>query len=364
VVNRKTFLQWLGASAALGGTDLFAARSTTARPQLGMWMGNDYQSADEWKRAFERMRKAGITMVLPNTPHEKLATLDTIVPLAANEGIDVHVWRVAMLNTGPLKEHPEWYGISRSGKSTAVQPPYVDYYRFLCPNREEVQEYLRAQIRQLADVPGIKSVHLDYIRFPDVILPVGLWSKYNLVQDKEYPDFDFCYCDVCRAKFKAEGGVDPLTLADPPANAEWVQFRWDSITKIVRMFYDDVHERGKLLTAAVFPTPVLARQLVRQDWVNWSIDAVMPMIYNGFYNQPVAWVAEATRQGVSGLGATRPLYSGVYVPDLSPDDLEAATRYALGAGAAGVVYFDAHAMTDPHWDRLTRISETSARARP
>ncbi|HEX6559497.1 MAG TPA: hypothetical protein VF021_08540, partial [Longimicrobiales bacterium] len=180
MMNRKTFLKLLGAATAVGVNGLEAFARPGPRPQFGMWMGNNYKTAEEWKRAFERMRKAGITMVLPNTPHEKLATLDMIVPAARNEGIDVHVWRVAMLNTGPLQEHPEWYGVSRSGHSTAVKPPYVDYYRFLCPNRPEVQQYLRAQIRQLADVPGIKSVHLDYIRFPDVILPVGLWSKYHL----------------------------------------------------------------------------------------------------------------------------------------------------------------------------------------
>src|SRR5688572_6477418 len=109
-----------------------------------MWLSGE-KTAEEWKRTFEHMRQAGITMVLPNTPHEKLATLDTIVPLATNEGIDVHVWRPTMLNGGPLKEHPEWYAVSRSGKSTADKPPYVDYYRFLCPNREEVQAYLRDQ---------------------------------------------------------------------------------------------------------------------------------------------------------------------------------------------------------------------------
>jgi hypothetical protein len=360
-VNRKTFLKLLGAGAALSGDSLFASATSQAHPQFGMWIGGE-RSAEVWKRTLARMRNVGITMVLPNTPHEKLHTLEMIVPLASNEGIDVHVWRPTMLNGGPLKTHPEWYGVSRSGKSTADKPPYVDYYRFLCPNREEVQAYLRDQIRQLAEVPGIKSVHLDYIRFPDVILPVALWPKYNLVQDKEYPDFDFCYCEVCRAKFRQQSGVDPMRLDDPPSNQAWVEFRWNSITNIVGMLCDDVHAAGKLLTAAVFPTPTIARQLVRQDWVNWKIDALMPMIYNGFYKEPVTWVGSATRQGVTGLGGTKPLYTGVYIPDLSPDDMETATSLALGAGAAGVVYFDANALSDEHWARLARINSGSARS--
>ncbi|HEX6559646.1 MAG TPA: hypothetical protein VF021_09285, partial [Longimicrobiales bacterium] len=135
-----------------------------------------------------------------------------------------------------------------------------------------------------------------------------------------------------------------------------LQFRWDSITNIVSKCYDDVHERGKLLTAAVFPTPILARQLVRQDWVNWQIDALMPMIYNGFYKEPVSWVGDATQQGVTALKAKKPLYSGVFIPDLSPDEMAAASSFALGAGAAGVVYFDEHALTEAHWQRLARVA--------
>lgn len=357
-MDRKEFLKLTGL-AAVGVTSLDALYANIVKPQFGVWIDDDYTTGDEWKRAFERMRKAGITMVLPNVSHEKLKTLNTIVPLAADEGLDVHVWRVVMMNAQPLKEHPDWYAVSRSGHSTAVKPPYVDYYRFMCPSRPEVQEYLRAQIRELAAVPGITSVHLDYIRFPDVILPVGLWQKYNLVQDKEYPDFDFCYCEVCREQFRAQTGLDPLKLEDPPANLAWVQFRWNAITNLVADFYEDVRAHGKQLTAAVFPTPSLARQLVRQDWVNWPIDGLMPMIYHNFYEKTVPWIGSATADGVRALGGTKPLYSGVFIPSLTPDETQAATRVSLTAGAAGVIYFDARALTDAHWQKLAAVTANS-----
>lgn len=361
-MDRRQFLQLGGTAAAvaLSGTSLWS--NSASKPQYGVWLGH-YDTLEEWKRNLERMRKAGITMIIPNTPHEKLDALAQIVPLAKNEGLDVHVWRVCMLNANPLKDHPEWYGVSRSGKSTATNPPYVDYYRFMCPNREEVQQFLRGQITALAQVPDIKSVHLDYIRFPDVILPVGLWEKYHLVQDKEYPDFDFCYCNVCREKFRAQSGIDPLKLGDDaPANEAWVKFRWNSITNIVGGFYDIAHANGKKLTAAVFPTPDIAHKLVRQDWVNWKTDELMPMMYNGFYKEPVTWVADATKQGVSALHGSnnqlgaKLLHSGVYIPDLTPDEMETATKLALANGASGVVYFDARALTDAHWTRLARIT--------
>jgi uncharacterized lipoprotein YddW (UPF0748 family) len=354
-MDRKAFLK-LAAFAAAGMTSLDALHASIAKPQFGVWIGGHYATEEEWKRAFERMRKAGITMVLPNVSHEKLETLDSIVPLAGNEGLDVHVWRVVMMNAQPLKEHPDWYAVSRSGHSTALKPPYVDYYRFMCPSRPEVQAYLRAQIRELAAVPGIKSVHLDYIRFPDVILPVGLWPKYNLVQDKEYPDFDFCYCEVCRELFRAQSGLDPLRLEDPPANHAWVQFRWNAITSLVSSIHEDVHTHGKQLTAAVFPTPSLARQLVRQDWVNWRIDGLMPMIYHNFYNETVPWIGSAVADGVHALRGTTPLYSGVFIPSLTPDEMQTATTVSLAAGAAGVIYFDARALSDAHWQKLAAVT--------
>ena len=113
-----------------------------------------------------------------------------------------------------LEEHPEWYAVNRRGESTAEKSPYVPYYRFLCPSRGAVGEFLAQQFRELTRLP-VQGLHFDYIRYPDVILPVALWSKYNLVQDREYPEFDFCYCDVCRASFKRQEGIDPLGLDDP-----------------------------------------------------------------------------------------------------------------------------------------------------
>ena len=359
-MDRKAFLKLAGLAAA-GMTRLDALYANPVKPQFGVWIGGYYTTGDEWKRAFERMRKAGITMVLPNVSHEQLETLNTIVPLAANEGLAVHVWRVVMMNAQPLQDHPDWYAVSRSGHSTAVKPPYVDYYRFMCPSRAEVQEYLRAQMRELAAVPGIKSVHLDYIRFPDVILPVGLWQKYNLVQDQEYPDFDFCYCEVCRELFRAQTGLDPLRLEDPPANDAWVRFRWTAITNLVDRIYEDVHAHGKQLTAAVFPTPLLARQLVRQDWVNWRSDGLMPMIYHNFYNETVPWIGSAAADGVRALGATTPLYSGVFIPSLTPDEMQTATTVSLAAGAAGVIYFDARAFSAAHWQKLATLTANHQR---
>ena len=250
-----------------------------------------------------------------------------------------------MMRGENVKAHPEWYAVSRSGVSTATKPPYVDYYKFMCPSRQEVRAYLREVVREIASVDGLTSVHLDYIRYPDVILPVALWPKYNLVQDREYPDFDFCYCDVCRQDFERQSGVDPKLLSDPPSSRAWLQYRYDTITSVVADLAVVTHRAGKLLTAAVFPTPDIARALVRQDWTKWKVDAVLPMIYNGFYKEGVPWVERATREGVRALAGRIPLYAGLYVPDLPPADLAAAIKGALTGGASGISVFQGNMLT-------------------
>ena len=86
--------------------------------------------------------------------------------------------------------------------------------------------------------------------------------------------------------------MDPLELPDPPARAAWLQYRYDTISEMVRLLAEEVHARKKLVTTAVFPTPAIARHLVRQNWVSWPVDAVLPMVYHAFYKEEVACSAQ------------------------------------------------------------------------
>ena len=176
------------------------------------WMKSEIRDVDAWRRELAGLKAAGFDAVLMT------GTADSYgrhAPLVRQEGLELHAWMFTMMRGENVTAHPEWYAVSRSGVSTAVKPPYVDYYKFMCPSRAEVRAYLRGVVRELASVDGLSSIHLDYIRYPDVILPVALWPKYNLVQDREYPDFDFCYCSVCRQEFERRNGVDPMRIPDP-----------------------------------------------------------------------------------------------------------------------------------------------------
>lgn len=133
--------------------------------------------------------------------------------------------------------------VSRERQDSLTHPPYVGYYKWLCPTRLPVREYLAGIMDTVAATDGIDAVHLDYIRHPDVILPRNLWEQYGLVQDHEMATFDFCYCEVCRERFERESGRDPLWLTDPTSDVEWRAFRWRMVSETVQALAQAGHDR-------------------------------------------------------------------------------------------------------------------------
>jgi len=199
----------------------------------------------------------------------------------------------------------------------------------------------------LAQVEGVTSVHLDYIRYSDIYLPIGLLPKYNLVQDEELPQFDFCYCEVCLAEFEKTHHKNPLDQKNPAIDMEWKQFRINKVKAIVDDAYEIAHRNGKILTAAVFPYPEMADHMVRQRWDKWKIDKVLPMIYNNFYNEEVDWIGYATAQGVKDLEQRDvELHTGLYVPEMTSEELKEAIELAKINGAKGVSFFDGPAINE------------------
>jgi len=324
-----------------------------------IWMHGDNKLTDEeWSDRFQKLSSYGIDGILLGGSNE---ILKRILPLAEKENIEIQAWRW-MLNCNDknvIEDHPEWYSVSREGFSCLEKQPYVGYYKWLCPSREGVQEYLKTRVRETLSIEGLSGFHMDYIRHPDVILPVALWSTYGLVQDHDMPEYDYCYCDVCRSSFKENHGYDPLDLEHPDQDSAWRQFGYDIVSNIVNSLQEERDMSNKKLSAAVFPSPEIARTLVRQDWDQWlSLSEVFPMIYHSFYNEDLAWVGETTWEGVHALNDRIPLYTGLYIPALSPSALSKAILIAIDGGASGVSLFDYNAMTDEHWEYFRKRMNT------
>jgi len=323
------------------------------------WITADPERNDASYRAeFEKYSAHGLDAILVNT-HADPVLLGRLAPLAKGAGLELHAWIMAMNRPGDsvVREHPEWYVVSRDGKSAHDHRPYVDYYEFLCPTREDSRAHVLGLVEALSKVGDVASVHLDYIRFPDIFLPIGLLPKYNLVQDVELPEFDFCYCDVCIGEFQQLHHKDPRAMENPAMDMEWKQFRLNKIREVVNQAYEIAHQNGKLLTAAVFPYPEMADHMVRQRWDKWEVDVVLPMIYHQFYNEDTDWVGFATRQGVEDLQNTgTELHTGLFLPGMDASELKAAIAQARENGALGVSFFDGPALT-PEMLQLIKASK-------
>ena len=261
---------------------------------------------------------------------------------AKAQKLEAHHW-IWTMNRGEkslLAKHPEWYAKNRKGESCADQPPYVDYYRWLCPSREEVRQYLESVYETALKKDYVDGIHLDYVRFSDVILPVNLWADYKLVQTSEAPEFDYCYCEICQAKYKQTSGMTLSEIEYPEASPSWRSFRYQQVNEVVERLSNLAAKYKKPITAAVFPTPDIAHRNVKQDWVNWKVDGVCPMIYHGFYKENVAWIGTAVAEGVRALHGKFPLYAGLYLPDFkNNEELGQGITHALANGAAGVSLF-------------------------
>jgi len=334
-------------------------QSNIQKFKFGTWITyKKGKSDDDYAIEFKKYKEGGIDEVLINTSTDP-KELARLVPIAKKAGLDVHAWIMTMNRPGDTiaLKHPDWYSVSRDGKSCFDTRPYVGYYQWLCPTRKESRNHVLGLVEELAKVDGISSVHLDYIRFPDIFLPIGLLPKYDLKQDTEMAEYDFCYCDVCVHEFEKIHHKDPRKSENTSIDMEWKNFRLNAVKAIVDDAYKIVHKYNKNLTAAVFPYPEMADHMVRQRWDKWEIDEVYPMIYHGFYNEEIDWIGYATKQGVEdvkdkGIG----INTGIYIPPFtSGKELKEAILYAKNNGAKGVTFFDGPELTEEY---LKAIKET------
>lgn len=342
-MNKREFLK----SAVLSGVGVALMKTSYGNSEIDSnkssklkhwaWENpNQKESDEELVKRYKSYYSAGIRGMFFESDSERH------FKIAKEAGLETHRWMWTM-NRGEkelLESHPDWYAVSRNGESCATNPPYVNYYRWLCPSKPEVLEYLKKQVKQILEKNYVDGIHLDYIRYCDVILPVNLWAKYGIDQSKELPEYDFCYCETCRYNYKEKTGIDPLDMEFPAQSPSWRKYRYDQINHVVNSLAEVAHKNKKPITAAVFPTPEIARRIVRQDWTNWNLDGVCPMIYHGFYREQVSWIGDAVEEGIHFLNGKFPIYAGLFLPDFkSVNELENGIGLAIKNGASGVSLF-------------------------
>lgn len=358
---------------------LFLMVSCSSKPETKIpcyaWLGGPGKSSDnELKAEFADLKEKGIDGLMYSAGRDP-EVYRRVGKIAKAAGLQFHAWIPTLTQNYNPDMKPEWYAINGVGESAFDKPAYADHYHFVCPNREEVCKYLEDMYGRIAEIPEVDGIHLDFIRFPDVILAKGLWKKYGLVMDREYPQFDYCYCDKCVNDFLANTGIDIKSVEDPSQVEKWKQFRYDLITNLVHRLTVVVHSKNKQITAAVFPGPnSIAKKIVRQEWDKWDIDAFYPMNYNDFYLEGTKWIGDMCRESTTTLNNKKPVYSGLFIcpepekkasnPDpenhgLIPGELTDAIRKSMENGAAGICLFTPGRMTAEDWVVFKKAIHTS-----
>ena len=357
-MKRVVFLI-LALAVALGLPGCGEKEADPAYPLFWTWL--DLRPNTDFEAVCQKMNDAGIDGVMLNAPTPD--DYRRVIPIAKAHGITVYAWlwtiNLEHDRDSILAAHPEWFSVNRLGRSLADTTAYVDYYKFLCPALPEVREYLNGKIRAYCEVEGLDGIAIDYHRFVDVVLPTTLWPRYGIVQDREYPEWDFGYHPEMIRLFREKYGYDPREQEDPSQDVRWRQFRCDQISEVANLFARTVHSYGKVMAASPFPTPKMASRMVRQDWGKWDLDIVFPMVYHNFYTLDPSFAYDCTAENYHDKNPKTTLYCGL----MYSDDITACMDEAFRAGARGISIFTIESMRRPGQTETFRAYTDSVRGK-
>ena len=336
----------------LGATDLFVQVYRGGRA----WFDSSYADATPYQQLRE------------TTGRDTLAEL---IPRAHVAGLRVHAW-VNVLSLSGNTRAPllstlgrDVVLVDRAGRSILdypdldVPPPDRTYYRmgtpavWLDPAAPGLAEHLAATFSELlVRYPELDGLHLDYLRYPDV-LPFVPGSRFGV-------GLDFGYGAASRARFRAETGLE-APLGGSLANANrWDAWRRDRVRGLlatVRGAAVAVHARVQL-SAAVWTYADRAYLALGQDWRGWLaaglIDFAVPMAYT-LDDQLLGYMAEAFA-GVP-VGERTWLGLGVWLFAQNPAHALEQIRIARAAGGGGDALFSWDSIADAPQLREALIAE-------
>lgn len=321
-----------------------ASPAPSLKPRFWAWQdGQPEASSQELKAKYQNLRAHGIEGVFLSG-----GIIEPEFQAVKEAGLELHpwIWTTNRWDAWIRDNHPDWYMVNRTGQSCFDHPPYVPHYRWVSPVIPGFVSYLKEQIDRFASHEAVDGIHLDYVRYPDVILPRGLWERYGLDQTEELPEFDFDYGIHARKAFQTQFGRDPLEIKNPATDQDWLHFRYNSVTHLVCDLQNSAIRHQKPTSAAVFPTPRMARSMVRQDWDKWPLQGAFPMVYASFYNAGVEWIGERITENIQAV--TFPVYAGLYMPDFNdPAEFGRALNLCQRRGAKGVSLFGQ--VSDANW---------------
>jgi uncharacterized lipoprotein YddW (UPF0748 family) len=300
-------------------------------------------------------------------------TLAELLPLAHAAGLRVHAW----VNVLSLAGNTQSDLIAELGRDAVlvdgfgrslldypeldVPEPDRRYYRmgtpavYLDPAAPGVAERLAAIFGELlVRYPELDGLHLDYIRYPDV-LPFIPGSRFGV-------GLDFGYGAATRARFATETGLEARFGAAPAVANRWDAWRRDQVTRLVATLRGtaDAFHPDTLLSAAVWAYADRAYLALGQDWRGWLddglLDFAVPMAYT-LDDRLLGYLAESFAGSPSGDRIWLGL--GCWLFRNSPERAIEQLRIVRATGAGGDSLFSWDSIADAPELREALIREAS-----
>ena len=174
------------ALAAVALTACSQAPEKTVR--VYAWQGESENTTEQTLQAdFSKWHAHGVDGMCYNAGHDT-EKIQRAARVAHANGMEYHAWIPAMLQQGLDSVA---YAVNREGESAYRVQAYVPYYTCLCPNQEATANFLLDLYGRVAEIPEVDYIHLDYIRYVDVILARGLFldSETGEVVARSYEKF-------------------------------------------------------------------------------------------------------------------------------------------------------------------------------
>jgi len=204
--------------------------------------------------------------IMPQLP-KGYDALKVVIEAAHARGMKVYPWFVVtsdgFSDFSPItKEHPDWCQVDIKGKRKA----------WLDPSSPEARRYIVSIVKEIAANYDVDGLSLDYLR---------------------YAEGRHCFCDRCKAAFKAEFGIEAVE-ADDIKNGSWNWAKWrlwrfrqtNQLAREIRAGLKEVKPDAELSAYVWGAQAYGTGWSICQDWQTWVeeglLDWVNPM---GYYSK-------------------------------------------------------------------------------
>ncbi|CAG0992617.1 hypothetical protein MYXO_02489 [Myxococcaceae bacterium] len=366
--------------------DASRGEDAVGKPRLGLWIpceGSEraLDDPERVRRLLDGATELGVSdlfvqvyrggrswyaaQLADDSPHRALDGADPLGDLvrgAHARGLRVHAW-VNVLTLGTHRDGPllravgrDAVQVDRRGRSLLDYPELqvpADEQRFarvgtpgvwLDPATPALAERLGAVFAELlVRVPDLDGLHLDYVRYPDV-LPFVPGARFDV-------GLDFGFGAPSRTRFRAETGLD-APFADDSRNAEaFDAWRREKLGDVVGEISRAARRArpGLVVSAAVWAFPTRAYLSLHQDWTHWLESGHLDFAVAMAYSRDPRLFTMMARSNVAIGGSRTWLGLGAWLFESAPERAVAQLREARALAPGGVVLFS--------WDALVASPE-------